>query len=409
MRPRALPLLLVVAAGCAQPQSPPGGDIDTDAPRVVEVVPAPFDTLVDPDRPLIIRFNERISQRLEGVAELEDAVLVSPATGEVRVDQDRRALEVSVEGGWRPGTVYRVVVLPVLRDLFQNQRLEPIEVVFSTGGTIEETAVAGFVMDRLTGEPAPDARVRATHLSSDLAYSDLADSTGFFALRYVPAGDHSMQAWLDQDRDLEADFREPQDTARFSMGPGDTVVVELPLLPGDTGAARLAIAEPVDSMTIELLFDDYFAVAPVTGGARVLSLPDSALVAVGPLTHPALAGTGLPSPGQREQRERPAGAGAAAGEAADSLPSRTLLLTLDRPLPPDSVYLVTVDGVTNIHGIPGGGGSAELRMPPQPEPESDAPESDAPESDVPESDVPESDAASSSATAGSQPQSDQSG
>ncbi|MFW5947298.1 MAG: hypothetical protein ACOCUW_02290, partial [Gemmatimonadota bacterium] len=108
--------ILVAALGCAQPGSPPGGEIDRSPPRVIETVPAAFDTLTDLGEPAIIRFDERISERLQGVAELREAVLVSPAGREIRVDRHSRSFEIIPRGGWEPDRVYRIQVLPVFQD-----------------------------------------------------------------------------------------------------------------------------------------------------------------------------------------------------------------------------------------------------------------------------------------------------
>ncbi|HSM59997.1 MAG TPA: hypothetical protein VK849_04330, partial [Longimicrobiales bacterium] len=62
--------------------------------------------------PVRFHFDERISERVEG-GSLDDAVLVSPRTGEVRVSHGRTDISVELSGGFRPGLVYRVTLLPV--------------------------------------------------------------------------------------------------------------------------------------------------------------------------------------------------------------------------------------------------------------------------------------------------------
>lgn len=411
MRPGVAGAVLATAAGlaCAQPSSPPGGQPDRAPPRVVAVSPAPFDTLEDLRAPVRIEFDERLSMRLEGVSELEEAVLVSPATGEVRVERGRRSLEISIAGGWQRGLVYRVVVLPVFRDLFGNQRVEPIELVFTTGAPIPPTAVAGFIEDRITGLPVPSARVEAVRRLDTVTYVAVSDTGGFFALRNVPAGVYDVRAWEDRDRDRDVDFSEKQDLAPVPLGFQDTVLLSLRLLPLDTSAARLMRAEPVDSVRVRLLFDDHFDVGPVDGRALVRSLPDSALVAEGTLIHStaldsilareraaadsararadslrAAAADTLPPgdtaaidtlaapPAERPARQRPTprlpaagGARPAAGarSPAGPLPSNALVLVLPRPLEPGATYLVEVSGVRNIRGVGGGGGTATFRVP----------------------------------------------
>ena len=417
--------LLTAAAcvGCAQASTPPGGERDLEPPRVVSVFPAPFDTLRDLRAPVRIEFDERLSIRLEGVADLEDAVLVSPATGAVRVDRGRRSMEVSVVGGWRPGLVYRVVVLPVFRDLFGNPRREQVELVFTTGAPIPPTAVAGLIEDRLTGKPVPAARVEATRRLDSLVYVAVTDTSGFFSLRNIPAGAYDVRAWLDQDRDRGMEFQEAQDVAPLALGFQDTVVLAMRLLPMDTTPARVVRAEAVDSLRVRVFFDDYFEPGPTPGRGTVLVLPDSTPVAEGRLIHSMAfdsivareqveadslrqliadsirratadslpegqaptdsltadtAGAAPPAqrpPLRRQTPALPTGAprgadppsGRRGGTPTDPLPSRELVLVLTAPLRPGTPYLVEITGVVNIREVPGGGGQARLRTAERPD------------------------------------------
>jgi hypothetical protein len=381
-----------VAFGCAQPRQPEGGPPVVTPPRVVAVSPAAYSVLTDLRRPVVIHFDERLSERFEGVQDLRDAVLVSPETGEVLVRRGRRHLEISVEGGWQPDQVYRVEVLPVLRDLFNNVRREPIDLIFSTGAPIPETAVAGFAEERLTGSPARGARVQAIRDGDPATYSTVADSAGFFALRELPPGDYGVHVWVDQNRNRTPDFAEPHDMERIAVVAGDTVVVEMRLLPGDTTPARLVRAAPIDSLKVELTFDDYFAPGPIEGTGRLYRTADSTFVAYGELHHltrldslraveraaeeaaAAAADTvrapdadtlaaGLPDarrPGREAQRP-----GAPPRRA---LPARELILAMPMALTPGTAYFVVVEGVTNIQGIPGGGGTASFQVPALPDP-----------------------------------------
>ncbi|MFW5950829.1 MAG: Ig-like domain-containing protein [Gemmatimonadota bacterium] len=409
MRSRAatLPLVAAVAFACAQPGSPPGGEPDRAPPRVIEVRPAAFDTLRDLDAPVVIRFNERISERLDGVPEWNDAVLVSPATSPVDVDAGSRSIEIALVRDWEPDRVYRIVVRPVFRDLFNNARVEPIELVFSTGAPIFEAALVGFVTDRLTGRTVEGAWIEAVRRIDATPHVALTDSAGFFALRYLPAGAYDVRAWQDADRDRVAEFFEPQDSVEVAFGVEDTTVVELALLPPDTTPAVLARASVIDSTKVRLLFDDHFAVGPVDGQAWLHTLPDSALVGEGWLLHgsrldsilaaeeaardsveaaradsvaavrgdTARADTGRAEPppdaprtDTTEAERRPARR-AQAGAADDALPSQELIFRVPGVLIPDTSYYVRVDGVTNIQGVPGGGGTAAFTTPPPPPPD----------------------------------------
>jgi hypothetical protein len=384
-----------MAFGCAQPRQPEGGPPVVTPPRVVAVSPAAYSRLTDLGRPVVIRFDERLSERLEGVQDLRDAVLVSPETGEVRVRRGRRHLEISVEGGWQPDQVYRVEVLPVLRDLFNNVRRESIDLIFSTGAPIPATAVAGFAEERLTGSPARGARVQAMRDGDPATYVTVADSAGFFALRELPPGDYGVHVWVDQNRNRILDFAEPHDTERVAVVAGDTVVVEMRLLPGDTTPARLARAAPIDSLRIELTFDDYFAPGPIDGTGRLYRTADSTFVAYGELHHLTRLDSLRAVDGAAEEAAAAAAAAADTMRAPDAdtlaaeppdtrrperaaqrpgapprreLPARELILAMPMALTPGTAYFVVVEGVTNIQGIPGGGGTAAFQVPALPDP-----------------------------------------
>jgi hypothetical protein len=121
--------------------------------------------------PVVFRFDERISER--NFSERSSSCRRSTA----RCASSGRGNEVRVriDGGWRPDRIYRVVLLPGVRDLFGNIRQEPAEIVFSTGPPIPSTAIAGIVMDRITGRPAQNggghairpARFRRVHGRGD--------------------------------------------------------------------------------------------------------------------------------------------------------------------------------------------------------------------------------------------------
>jgi hypothetical protein len=384
---------VVLLTGCAQPRQPTGGPPIDRPPQLVYLSPEPLSVVTDLGRPAVFRFEERLSERLQGVRELADAVIVSPETGEVRVRRSRREIRVSLANDWQPGLVYRVQVLPVIRDLYNNVLDAPIELVFSTGPDIPETAVAGLVEDRITGRPVPGARVEATHVGTGHAYVALTDSAGFFALRHVPTGEYGLQAWLDQNRNREMDFNEPQDGAAIALAAQDTMVLELALLPQDTTPARLLRAEMLDSSKVQVAFDDYFGPVdgPMAGTAALYRLEDSTYVTHATIFH----GTQLDS--LRAAEAAVAELAAAAARAATDtipaepdlaqaaptrrrapdprrpLPTQELVLLLGAPLEPDTRHYVVMDGLTNIRGVPGGGGTAPFRSPP-PRPAEPAPD-----------------------------------
>ncbi len=387
-----------VLFACARPYPPPGGEADRLPPRVVSITPEPMSVGVARDARVVIRFDERISER-----GIEDAVLVSPLTSELRVDRGRSELRISLRDGWEADRIYHVVVQPVVQDLFGNAITDPLEVVFSTGPAIPHTAVAGLVTDRLTGKPAAGAWVAAVRAPDSVEYGAVSDGEGLFALRHLPPGAYRVRAFMDQNRDRVANFREVQDSAMIQLAEGDTALIPLALLVPDTTPANVIRAEAPDSLHVRVHLDDHIDPARgVTGIRTALRLmPDStawpiervmlphefdelqrrlraaedsaradslARAQADPAapdtsaTRPVAARAATPRPQPRPQDAPP-------DSVAEPLPTRELVIIPARPLRAAARFLIELGGIVNINGLRGGGGSAEFTTPRPPAPD----------------------------------------
>jgi hypothetical protein len=370
---RAAALWCALATGtlaCARPLAPPGGERDVVAPRLVGTVPEPLAIVDAGRRPVVFRFDERISER--GFSEA--LVMVSPLDSTLRVDRSGAEVRVSIDGGWRPNRVYRVVLLPGVRDLFGNERREPVELVFSTGAPVGSTALAGVVMDRITGSPAPEGVVDAVHRTEGARYTAIADSSGFYSLRYLPLGEYDVRAYSDQNRNRRRDPMEPVDsgyTALFAE-PTDTVALLFEVLSPDTTSPRVVGASSPDSLHVTIQIDDHVDPAAGLEGVRaeVNALPDSTTYAVSTrvilqsvftaeqqaarLAADTAGAADDTTAAARDTVAAPRPPAPPAAVVDPTLPVRELVFRLDRPLVPGS-YTITVSGVTNLHGLTGGG------------------------------------------------------
>ncbi len=359
--------------GCAQYGAPPGGERDQRPPQVVETVPAPLAVVPDLRGAVRIRFDERLSER-----GAENAVLVSPRTGAIDVERDGNELRVSLAGGWRPGQIYRIVILPELRDLFGNQRTEPADLVFSTGPPIPATALAGMLTESITGRPPQRAVVEAVRAADSTVYVTPVATDGFYALLNLPDGEYLVTGFTDGNQNWTLDANEPRSRAATVTLAGDTLTLDVAVLPIDTLPARVLSAAMQDSV-LRVQLDDYVdSTGIATAAARLYALPDTALVPV------ALA---LRTPAQHERRSppdttaaadtlaradsvaRPDSAAAPARrarpetEAAPTgpLPTREIVVVPARRLGPGD-YLLWLEGIVNINGIVDGGGWAPVRV-----------------------------------------------
>ncbi len=270
------------------------------------------------------------------------------------------------------------------------------------------TTLAGQVWDRITGRAVQQATIVAVSNDS-LVHRSTADRTGIFAFRYLPAGTFDVTAFEDQNRNGEVDSTEVQGLIPLFVEEGDTVLTEISILTPDASEAKVTGAEVLDSVTLALLFDDFLdfetgvdeveiEISPdaddtpmivdvmhepdyvvwverVTDSlSRLDSIEAEEVAALRLLSDveavmPSEEGSAIRpeelvlASARRPPPSLPQLQGSAAGPTADGarvLPGRRLILRLSVPLPYEIEFALTVSGVTNIFGLPGGGGEATL-------------------------------------------------
>jgi hypothetical protein len=253
--PFAVAASTALTAACARQSAPSGGPVDRRPPVIVGVEPDTFARIEAGGGSIRIRFDEAISEN-PATGTLDQAVQVSPRTGEVQVQHRGDALEVKIEGGFVPGVVYRITVLPVLRDRFQNGLLDPFEWVFSTGPDFEANALAGEIWDRVTGEPVRSLDVFAVGDDS-VFYAARTDSLGIFVMRYLPGAQYRLESFDDRNLNGVADPFEVQGVGTpVSIGATDTLFTSFSVMVPDTTAPQVVRGEKIDSTTLRLVFDD---------------------------------------------------------------------------------------------------------------------------------------------------------
>jgi hypothetical protein len=212
-----------------------------------------------------------------------------------------------------------------------------------------------------------------------------------------------------------------------SMAPGDTVVVDLPVLAPDSTPAIATTASALDSTWIAVQFDDFLdpdasadqigvrltreggdalvvsrlfherayeryvdqvedsfarldsieavqaAEAAAAAAAAADTLFDSPAAAPDTAGADTLVADTLPEPEPRPIPPRLTGqTGAQAAPAGRSRPGRRIVGQLDGLLEPGVEYQVRVTDVVNINGLPGGGGDVTLTYEPPPPPAPDS-------------------------------------
>jgi len=380
-------LAFTLSISCARPLGPPGGIPDREPPQLIGVSPAQRAIVPGFSGKVVFTFDETLSER----GAVPDLVEVSPETGRIFFERDGREIKVEIEGGWQPNQIYRVVVLPGLQDRFNNARKETAEIVFSTGPVIPNTAIAGLIRDRVTGQPVASARVTAISRVDSVTHVTATDADGFFALRYMPLGNFLIRAYEDRNRNHRPDFPEKQADGNAALGfAADTQVVELSLMQPDTTPARVLRAEFKDSLQIRVFFDDYLEPGRQQQlTASLFQLPDSTAVPVAQVLSQReyesiraaeQARQDSITQAQRDtargdtlaaQRPRPAPPaqvpvsrpGVVPPDTSVVLPFQEIVVVPAQPLRPRTRYRVIVQGAFNIAEIAGGGGTTTFETP----------------------------------------------
>ena len=267
---------LLAATACAVMQQPPGAPPDFDVPIILSITPDSGSIADSLEDHLVFQFDEVISEASGGG--IEKLIIVSPRASEVDVDWRRSALGVRPKGGWVPGIVYHVTLLPGITDL-QNNRLDSSRtVIFSTGGPIPDTRVDGTVLNWENGRSGAGALIEAMLLPDSLVYTASADSTGRFLLTALPIGTYVLSGIIDGNRNLRRERREPFDSVTVRLDSAVTHI--LWAFVHDTVGSRLRQATHVDSMTVRLQFTQKVEPgAPPLDAITVWALPDTIAVA----------------------------------------------------------------------------------------------------------------------------------
>lgn len=401
-------LATFVAGACAREGAPSGGPADRRPPVIVGVRPDTFAQVEAGNDRIRIEFDESLSETPSS-GTLDQAVEVSPRTGEVTVHHKGNAVEVEIEGGFQPDVVYRVTVRPVIQDRFRNAMLDPFEWVFSTGPDFAPNALAGEVWDRTTGDPVTDLPVFA--ISSDsVRYSATTDSTGLFVMRFLPTGSYQLVGFDDRNVNDVADPFEIQGVGdQLALGVSDTLVTSFWVMLPDTTGPQLAQGEKIDSSTVRLIFDDpldpmqslvglvrgvyrdsgdtpgvlealhpwqYRLRMEAEAEARAADAAEEAgaepappAVDSGGAADPAAAVEGAPDgPPQPAAAQRPGATEPEFLPNGERVPEREIILLMRGPIEGGSIYTVVHGPLANVAGVVGEEAEATIRLPDDPEP-----------------------------------------
>ena len=376
--------LLLGSLACANVGDPPGGPPDVAPPKIVSVRPDSGAVVLGWKDDAVIQFDDVIDEmpgsggRAGGLAQ---HVLLSPTARGAKVSWHRASISVKPREGWKRGQVYRLEILPGIRDLRQN-RLDTAKVVlFSTGPAIGHARIGGLALAWVEQRILPNALIEAVPLPDSVGYLTLADSGGQFNLEGLTPGRYIVYATVDENGDRRRGLREPYDSALVTLD--SSANAALYTFVHDTVGPRVRSATVLDSLSIRLEFTQALdGAAPLDSTrVRVLELPDSTPVpvtrAIGERQYDSLAAAArakadtaaakdttagrpriTPQPPAGQQRRPAAPVDTALVRrllAQRPVPSDKIVVLVGRPLKPETRYVIRVQGATNLSGMKGDG------------------------------------------------------
>lgn len=127
-----------VLGGCAKPEFPPGGPVDTSAPRVLLTVPADSSVRIPATGEIEILFSEPMDR-----VSVRDGLNIYPPPGAPSYHWSGRRFRVSWEGRLQPNTTYQAFLSAGAKDTHGVPLGQPLTIRFSTGDSLDPGRIAG--------------------------------------------------------------------------------------------------------------------------------------------------------------------------------------------------------------------------------------------------------------------------
>ncbi len=265
--------------------NPPGGPEDFAPPVLLSTRPDSGAVLPDFDGDAEFQFDEVISEQSGGG--LDNLVLLSPRPEKINVSWKRSRLTVRPGGGWLPGTVYHLTLLPGMTDLSNNRLKDRVTLIFSTGGPIPATTYTGTVIDWAAQRASAQSLVEAVLMPDSLVYVTQTDSAGDFTFTALPLGQYQVFATVDGNGNRQRDRRESYDSLAVTVDSTATSVFWA--FAHDSAGPQLRQTTLVDSVTVRVTFSQNLEPGPADSAViTVRILPDSLPIALAAVWTPTV-------------------------------------------------------------------------------------------------------------------------
>jgi hypothetical protein len=197
-------LLILLVAGCAKIEAPPGGPVDKTAPSIIATIPAGDSVNVSRDRKISVTFSESVDKKTA-----QEAVFVSPRlSGDIEYRWRGHTMDMILPDSFASNVTYIVNIGSNVSDWRNNKMAESYQFAFSTGSIISKGRISGTVF--MGSKPLAGGTVglydsafipSITRIDSTYPiFLTQSGATGEYVLDYVPQGKYFIFAFEDKNK-----------------------------------------------------------------------------------------------------------------------------------------------------------------------------------------------------------------
>jgi len=293
MRLVLLILIVFLFTQCAHKVAPSGGPEDKTPPVLVQTEPDSFQVKVPRSEAIRLIFSEKLQE--SSVSE-QVWMIPEPPNG-IQVTAKKNRIIIQPRDSLLPDLTYQVIVGTGVKDRHGNPLMQPVQLVFSTGESIDSARIEGQL---LLDAPSEHWVILAHAFRDDPPESLLIRKAAYFlplaqngsfrlgALRYGP---YFVYALNDANGDRQYQSGEavafPPFLVSLTKQQPDFRRLSLKPVREDMQAPHLRAVQAVNSRRILLEFDEAVGCGPLTRVEFIDSLRQAPLRILGITTNPA--------------------------------------------------------------------------------------------------------------------------
>lgn len=215
------------------------------------VVPSPDSTGVDRGSRITVTFSESVRR-----PEAERLLRLNPSAGRLFFEWQGRMVTIRPSDSLRADITYRLSLEPGLSDMHKVKAVTGYESWFSTGAQFSPGRITGQVLHR--DSLVIGALVSAT-LTADtsVVFDCRSDSSGRYSLPYLPFGRYHIRVFHDRNRNSRFDYTRDESADSLVDVTAEPLETVLRLSLADTTSPVLLTVSVIDSLSLNLAFDDY--------------------------------------------------------------------------------------------------------------------------------------------------------